>query len=165
MKKLWLGIVALCLFSSVAGAQQEPSTKKRGRWASFGRMLTCRHEVVDRKFCVATGLIGAAMIADAKTHFSVARRCPIGCEESNPVLGKHPSTGRVVGFGSLLFGAEVSLMYVAKKHAGEGVWLTIPAIAVPLHTAAAWRNSTLPADPPWLRESVCPANGTGCRRP
>jgi hypothetical protein len=155
MKKLWL-LVALCLTASVANAQEQPA-KKRSRWASVGRMLTCRHEVVDRKFCVAAGLIGAAMVADGVSTVSVLKRCR-NCE-SNPFLGRNPRPVRVFGLGTLLFTAEVSVMYVAKKYGGEAAWLTVPAIAVPLHSAAAWANSTERGDP------VCPANGAGCNTP
>ena len=69
------------------------------------------HFYKDKTFWAGLGVIGVSLFLDGD---SSARRPP-GFIEGNPILGQHPSTGKMVGFFTLDFGVQTALHIFAWK--------------------------------------------------
>lgn len=103
-----------------------------------------RHWYRDWKWWVGEAIIAGFSFADAHSTARGLPQCP-GCFETNPLLGKHPGTARIVAFSTAGFGVESALHILSWKYCpyeesskrslicyalvpGEKTALTIPTI-------------------------------------
>lgn len=110
-----------------------------------------KHFYTDKKFWLSEAVIGTAIFLDY--HSTAQHR--LGTE-SSPLLGTHPSTGRIAGIGILDFGAETGFNIAFYKIARIGgqanetrTWDTLgylsqPTISLATHLPAAIHNYGLP---------------------
>lgn len=73
-----------------------------------------------------------AHVADLATSLNSGS----GCEETNPILGKHPSTGALVGLKVVAIGFE----YWLQSRPYENTWM-FSAVSAAIHGAVAVSNT------------------------
>ena len=104
MKKIILAIVVLFLSSS-AMAQEAPKPAAKTKSFIIGDGAPRKHWFSDPKWWIGEGVIAASIFADG---YTTSQR-PAGITESNPFLGKNPSTQKVAGISLLNFGIQTTL--------------------------------------------------------
>jgi hypothetical protein len=92
-----------------------------------------------RAFWLMTLIHAAAISADMYTTESLCSRC----SEANPIFGRHPSVGRVVGISAPFFVLSTWADYRVKRKSNGRWWLAIPIVGAALHGAAAIHNTLL----------------------
>lgn len=104
---------------------------------SFCCSALAQDATVNKKFLVVQAGAFAAATADA---YTTTHNLHAGCVEANPLIGSHPSAGRVYGIalGTTAAGAFVS--YELKKHHRK-MWLVAPVAGMASHGFAATWNS------------------------
>jgi hypothetical protein len=88
-----------------------------------------RYAATHKEFLVADSLVFLALSADAASSIHCVN---VGCNEINPILGRHPSQlqywGSMMGISTTVVAANHAVWRHARKHE---VWVfSIPAIAV-----------------------------------
>lgn len=95
--------------------------------------------VIDKKFIVIEVALAGAIAVDG---YSTANFT--SCYESNPILGKHPSTAKVTVFMAAQFVGVTALDYTLKRFAGKrmrgAAWLLPSAYNIVDHTRAGISN-------------------------
>jgi hypothetical protein len=90
------------------------------------------HWYRDKYFYIGLAVIGASIAADAH---STVRGVDMGLIEGNPILGQHPSHGRVAGFALLDFGAQTTFHALAWHESHQDpskAWRTIGRLGEPV---------------------------------
>ena len=143
MRKLFIAVLALLLFTASASAQ----TKKK--------------RVADKKFWIAAAVIVAASALDVESTVYWQKQCP-SCREMNSWLfGKRPTRRRMYLTLGAITAAEIAGMWWVKKDdmaQGTKVWLVVPIAHTVGHGGAAWYNYAKDYPP----KPTCPALGAGC---
>jgi hypothetical protein len=91
-------LAAVLLSSSLAHADPRPR-----RWFK------------DWKWWAGEAFIAGIRAADAHSSVTARSRCPT-CNETNIILGNHPSTGALAGMASVGFGVETTLHILSWKY-------------------------------------------------
>lgn len=154
---LFLVLIPFCLMAQDAPSLQKPLPVKRTKWASFKRMVTCRHEVIDWTFCTAIAAHVVAANYDARTtRRFIERGCPGNFRESNSwIYGKCPSMRRMTlihlgvesGFGTMSYYFKKGLSEQAGplpnywEKQGYFLWALPQAAFVAGHTVAGRSNA------------------------
>jgi len=92
------------------------------------------HWYKDKYFWMGTAVIAGAVVADA--HSTATR--PRGAVESNPLLGFHPTTGKIVGVSAANFGINFALHAAAWHESHQDpsqAWRQIGRWGVPVASA------------------------------
>jgi hypothetical protein len=119
-----------------------------------------RKKVADKKFWSVMLASGAAALFNGITAINNQRKCPLSCVEKNPLLGRHPTVGRVVAVGLSFEVLKGGTSYLIKRKYGDrSPWFAPQLVSVPMNIAAGFREISEPVD---TRPRLCPANGAGC---
>ncbi len=99
--------------------------------------------VVDKKFLLIYGVLGASTSADYLTSVPLIG---FGGEEINPLFGKHPTSGTYTRVGGAYYAGEVILGYYVKRYGQQHrwaryFWLIEPSIATWNHSIFSKRNA------------------------
>jgi hypothetical protein len=149
----------LCLAAVPAHAQTQTETDSP---KSTGTQVTKPHlKIASKKFWIFAGLQIGATIADFETTQWALRSNP-QAREINPLFGQRPSRLKMYGIGMPITVFQIALQHHAKGIAdrtgkARGAWIVGASINTGLHTFLAVHNAGL------VGQSVCPAQGTGCR--
>ncbi len=96
-------------------------------------------KVIDRQFILLNTFQVLAAVADAETTLSCLNSP--SCREVNPILGSHPTRGRVYAIGVPLTALSVYLSYHYKrKGPTRSWWKAYPLTLSAVHTFAAINN-------------------------
>jgi hypothetical protein len=96
--------------------------------------------VLDSKFFLLTGIAAAATIADVVTT-SHCLSASTSCQESNPLVGSHPSNARLYGFAVSTLAAQVAISALVRHHRPQSKsWMIPPIAAAAAHGTAAVLN-------------------------
>ncbi len=103
----------------------------------------------------------AATVADGETTQWALRSHP-DAREINPLFGSRPDRAKMYGIAFSITALQILLQHHAKTISDRtgkfpNGWLLGASVNTGFHTFLAIHNARLAG------ESVCPANGTGCR--
>jgi hypothetical protein len=95
--KATLSLVSLLLFAIPCFSQEKPDTPKPNR----------------RIFIVGVSALAVSKVADSLSTRSLLDR---GGWENNPILGRHPSSGRISGYMAATFIGESTTFYFTERN-------------------------------------------------
>jgi hypothetical protein len=96
-------------------------------------------KTIDRQFLIFNALMIAATVADAETTLNCVSSP--NCEEVNPLLGSHPTRGRVYAVGVPLTAFAIYLSYHYKRVSPtRNWWKAYPLVLTVVHTFGAVNN-------------------------
>ena len=118
-------------------------------------------KTADRKFWLFAGLQIGATIADIETTQWALNSNP-RVHEINPLFGNRPDRVRTYSIGMALTGIQLLLQHHTKARSertrrARGFWMVGATVNTTLHSVLAVHNARIAG------ESVCPAQGAGCR--
>lgn len=100
-----------------------------------------------RVFWLAEGALAAAKTSDALSTVAAQNH---GDHENNPILGKHPSQGKLAGYFAATFALDSTAFYFTEHNRRAWVrWVGRAYIAFVIeeHTRLAWCDARIPAHP------------------
>lgn len=152
---------ALLLFLAALPARAQTQTETDSPKSAQTQVPKPHRKIADKKFWIFAGLQIGATVADFETTQWALRSDP-SAREINPLFGERPSRLRMYGIGMPLTAFQIVLQHHAKDIADEtgkarAAWIVGAALNSGLHTVLAVHNAGL------VTQSVCPANGAGCR--
>jgi hypothetical protein len=96
-------------------------------------------KTIDRQFLILNAMMVAATVADAETTLNCVS-AP-SCQEINPLLGSHPTRGRVYAVGVPLTALAIYLSYHYKRVSpSRAWWKAYPLVLTGVHTFGALNN-------------------------
>jgi len=96
-------------------------------------------KTIDRQFLLFNALMIATTVADAETTINCVSSP--NCEEVNPILGSHPTRGRVYAVGVPLTAFAIYLSYHYKRVSPtRNWWKAYPLVLTVVHTFGAVNN-------------------------
>ncbi len=115
----------------------------------------------NRRFWLMAGVQIAATVADGETTQWALRSHP-DAREINPLFGSRPGRAKMYGIAFSITALQILLQHHAKTISDQtgkfpNGWLVGASVNTGFHTFLAIHNARLAG------ESVCPANGSGCR--
>ncbi len=98
-------------------------------------------KTIDRQFLILNAMMVAATVADAETTLNCVSSP--SCQETNPLLGSHPSRGRVYAVAVPLTAAAIYLSYHYKRVSpSRSWWKAYPLVLTGVHAFGALYNSS-----------------------
>jgi hypothetical protein len=115
----------------------------------------------NRRFWLMAAVQVAATVADGETTQWALRSHP-DAREINPLFGSRPDRAKMYGIAFSITALQILLQHHAKiisEQTGKfrNGWLVGASVNTGFHTFLSIHNARL------AEESVCPANGSGCR--
>jgi len=157
------GYAAVAMFLFLAAVPLHAQTQADNSSAKSPDVEAAKphRKIADKKFWILAGLQIGATVADFETTQWALRSDP-GAREVNPLFGQRPSRLKMYGIGMPMTVFQIALQHHAKGLADQtgkarAAWIFGAALNTGLHTALAIHNAGL------VKQSVCPANGAGCR--
>jgi hypothetical protein len=96
--------------------------------------------IFDRKFFLLAGIATTATVLDITTTSTCISRYST-CQESNPLLGSHPSTAKLYGVNlSLLAGEMFASAWLRHQMPHKKIWIIPPIVGAAGHGLAAALN-------------------------
>jgi hypothetical protein len=142
MKKI-VSVFALLLVLTGASYAQNPEPPKPA--ATIRLHAPKDHWYKDKYFWIGAAIIAGSIAADGHSTSLGRSR---GLVEGNPVLGSHPSNGKIVGVSSLAFGIQFALHIAARTVSHDdpnqawrqfGRW-AVPGVVVSINGRNAVNN-------------------------
>ena len=120
-----------------------------------------RFDRSNRRFWLMAAVQVAATVADGETTQWALRSHP-DAREINPPLGSRPNRPKMYGIAFSITALQILLQHHAKAISDQtgkfpNGWLIGASVNTGFHTFLSIHNARLAG------ESVCPANGSGCR--
>jgi hypothetical protein len=146
--RLVLSALLLVVFAAAPALSQDAyssSTRTARALASspsfaFAAAQPAPPRVLDSRFLLLTGIAAAATVADVVTT-SQCLAASLSCQESNPLVGSRPSTGKLYGFAISTLGAQVAISALLRHHNPQSrSWMIPPIAAAAAHGTAAVLN-------------------------
>jgi len=98
-------------------------------------------KTIDRQFLILNAMMVAATVADAETTLNCVSSP--SCQETNPLLGSHPTRGRVYAVGVPLTAVAIYLSYHYKRVSpSRNWWKAYPLVLTGVHAFGALYNSS-----------------------
>lgn len=96
--------------------------------------------VFDRTFAFLTVMAAAATVADVELTANCLKTAA-NCRESNPLMGKDPSRGRMYGVNVPIFAGEMMVSRMLRRKSPERKsWMMPPLALTGMHTVGAASN-------------------------
>jgi len=164
--KLVLAIVVLLFLLAVAPTKAQSEILPQPSQPDLAKLPEAPAPEVhfdrsNRRFWLMAAVEVAATVADGETTQWALRTHP-DAREINPLFGSRPDRAKMYGIAFSITALQILLQHHAKT-ISEGTgkfqngWLVGASVNTGFHTFLAIHNARLAG------ESVCPANGSGCR--
>jgi len=157
--KLTMLAVFLCL--AVVQARAQTDAQADPPKSANERVVKPHLKIAGKKFWIFAALQIGATAADFETTQWALRSNP-NAREINPLFGERPSRLKMYGIGMSFTAFQILLEHHVKSVSdrtgnARGAWIVGASIDTGLHTFLAVHNAGL------VGQSVCPAQGAGCR--
>lgn len=160
MKKNLAAIIVLLCFA-ITPAKAQSQAQSDPAKSPDAPVLKPHAKATGKKFWIFAGLQIGATIADIETTQWALNSNP-RVHEVNPLFGIHPDRPKMYSIGLALTGLQLLLEHHTKARSertgrAKGLWIVGATVNTTLHTVLAVHNARIAG------ESVCPAQGAGCR--